>query len=466
MLRPALLLSLSLTLALAGHGAAAQSAPTPAGKLAAEIQAHAAVMPLLEELCDDVGPRLTGTLGLRRAQGWAMRKLTAYGATNVHLEAYDLGRPWHRGRASARLLNASGMQLDVVQKAWTEGTRGPVRGEVAVLDAKTLDQLKAALPALRGKIVLVLAAPRPGPEDQNDLPRFRAALDRAWQDAQPAALLLVSTKAAGLRDMWGGPTARVHRNEAIITNEHAAVLQRLIARGQAPRVELAMDGGFGPAPVQAHNVVADLPGTDPAAGMVVLGAHLDSWDLGPGATDNGSGVVTMLEVVRALHAAGLKPQRTVRVVLFSGEEQGLLGSKAYVAAHRAELADVQAVLVQDAGAGRIMAFPDMKVEAWFSALTSALAPAQPLGPLDVAYAVSKGSDHETFFKLGIPAFSPMQDPRDYWTHTQHTQADTIGHVNAADLVQAAQVMAVLAWQLAHGPRLPHVPPVPSGTTGA
>src|SRR5689334_12288408 len=197
MLRSALLLSLALTLAFTVQGAAAQSPPAPAARLAAEIKAHAAVMPMLEELCDDIGPRLTGTAGLRRAQDWAMRKLTAYGATNVHLEAYDLGRPWHRGRASARLLNASGMQLDVVQKAWTEGTRGPVRGEVAVLDAKTLDQLKAALPSLRGKIVLVLAAPRPGPEEQNDLPRFRAALDRAWQDAQPAALLLVSTKAAG-----------------------------------------------------------------------------------------------------------------------------------------------------------------------------------------------------------------------------------------------------------------------------
>lgn len=464
MLRPALLLSL----AIAAHGAAAQSAPEPTTLLAAEIKAHAAVMPLLEELCDGIGPRLTGTPGLRRAQDWAMRKLTGYGATSVHLEAYDLGRPWHRGRASARLLNASGMALDVVQKAWTEGTRGPVRGEVAVLDAPTLDRFQAVLPSLRGKIVLVVAAPRPGAEELQDLPRFRAALDRAWVDAQPAALLLVSGKAAALRDMTGGPSARVHRNEGIITKEHANLLQRLAARGQAPRVELAMNGGFGPAPVQAHNVVADLPGTDPAAGMVILGAHLDSWDLGPGATDNGSGVVTMLEVVRALHAAGLKPQRTVRVVLFSGEEQGLLGSKAYVAAHRAELANVQAVLVQDAGAGRIMAFPDMKVEPWFAALSSALAPAQSLGPLDVAYAVSKGSDHETFFKLGIPAFSPMQDPRDYWTHTQHTQADTIDHVQAADLVQAAQVMAVLAWQLAHGPRLPHIPDVPhvpSGSTG-
>ncbi|TFW10728.1 M20/M25/M40 family metallo-hydrolase [Massilia arenosa] len=465
MMRPALSLALALALALNVQSAAAQSAPSPAAQLAAEIKAHAAVMPLLEELCDDIGPRLTGSAGLHRAQDWAMRKLAGYGATNVHLEAYDLGRPWHRGRASARLLNASGMPLDVVQKAWTEGTRGPVRGEVAVLDAKTLDQMQAALPSLRGKIVLVLAAPRPGPEEQNDLPRFRAALDRAWLDAQPAALLLVAAKAAGLRDMWGGPTARVHRNEAIITREHAAVLQRLIARGQVPKVELAMDGGFGPAPVQAHNVVADLPGTDPTAGMVILGAHLDSWDLGPGATDNGSGVVAVLEAMRALHAVGLKPQRTVRVVLFSGEEQGLLGSKAYAAAHRAELDDVQAVLVQDAGAGRIMGFPDMKVEAWFVALTSALAPAQSLGPLDVTYAVSKGSDHETFFKLGIPAFAPMQDPRDYPTHTQHTQADTIDHVSAADLVQAAQVMAVLAWQLAHGPRLPHVAHVPSGTTG-
>jgi carboxypeptidase Q len=210
--------------------------------------------------------------------------------------------------------------------------------------------------------------------------------------------------------------------------------------------------------VQAYNVVGEIRGSTLPGEVVILGAHQDAWDLASGATDNGTGTVTALEVLRALRALGLKPKRTLRVVLFSGEEQGLLGSAAYVARHRATLADIQAVLVQDAGGGRILGFPDMKVEAWYSALTAALLPASEVGPFDVPYAVSRGSDHDSFFAHGIPAFSPIQDMLDYRSHTQHTELDTIDHVKPADLIQGAQVMAVTAWALLNGPRLPHQPP--------
>jgi Zn-dependent M28 family amino/carboxypeptidase len=217
-----------------------------------------------------------------------------------------------------------------------------------------------------------------------------------------------------------------------------------------------MNGGFAKTPVKAYNVVADFAGTDAADEVVIVGAHIDSWDLSGGATDNGSGTVVAMEVLRAMHASGVRPGRTLRVVLFSGEEQGLLGSKAYVAAHKDALAGIQAVLVQDAGAGRIMGFPDMKVEPWFAPLSAAVAPAKDFGPVDIVYAISKGSDHATFFDSGIPAFVAIQDPLNYRSHTQHTQADSIDQVKKADLVQAAQVMAVTAWGLLNGPRLPHV----------
>jgi len=162
-------------------------------------------------------------------------------------------------------------------------------------------------------------------------------------------------------------------------------------------------------------------------------------------------------VLRAMHAAGLRPKRTLRIILFSGEEQGLLGSKAYVAAHRLDLPSIQAVLVQDTGAGRITGFTDMKVEAWYAALSKAVVPAQAFGPLDIAYAVGKGSDHDPFFEAGVPAFAPIQDLRDYRSHTQHTQSDTIDHIDKGNLVQAAQVMAITAWELLNAPRLPHLP---------
>jgi len=429
---------------------------TGSAALAADIAAHTPMMDNLGELCDGIGPRLTGSSQLRTAQAWAMRKLEQYGAVNVHLEAYDLGRPWRRGRARAQLRNANRMTLDVVQKAWTTGTRGVVTADIAVLDAATLDQLRAALPALKGKLALVVASPVASQEQQRDLARFRAAVDQAIDGAQLAGVLLVANKEGSLREMWGSPTSRFKRNAGIITREHAGMLRRLLARGVVPHVALELDGGFGTRPVMAYNVVADLPGTDPDAGMVIVGAHLDSWDLGTGATDNGSGTVVAMDVLRAMHASGLRPMRTLRVVLFSGEEQGLLGSKAYVAAHRPELPSIQAVLVQDTGAGRITGFTDMKVEAWYAALSKAVAPAQALGPLDIVYAIGKGSDHDPFFEAGVPAFAPIQDLRDYRSHTQHSQSDTVDHIDKSNLVQAAQVMAITAWELLHAPRLPHV----------
>lgn len=441
---------------VAGLASAGEAAPPASVRLVAEIAARTPMMENLEELCDDIGPRLTGSGQLRTAQAWAMKKLEQYGATNVRLEAYELGKPWRRGHARARLLNANRMELDVVQKGWTEGTRGAIRADVGLLDVKTLDELKGALPALKGKLVLVEAVPAATPGQQQDMLRFRAEVDRAIEAAQLAGVLLVSGKAGTMADMWGGPSSRFHRNAAIVTRDHANMLRRLLKRGVVPKVELEMDGGFGKLPVKAYNVVADFPGTDPDGEMLIVGAHIDSWDLGSGATDNGSGTVVAMEVLRAMHASGLRPKRTLRVVLFSGEEQGLLGSNAYVAAHRAELPAIQAVLVLDSGAGRITGFLDMKVEPWYAALSAAIVPAKDLGPLDIVYAVGKGSDHAPFFEAGIPAFAPIQDPLNYRSHTQHSQGDTIEHVTKPNLVQAAQVMAVTAWELLNAPRLPHV----------
>lgn len=417
------------------------SAAEPTDLLAGEIAARSEIRRNLEELCDDIGPRMTGTPGLQRAQEWAMRKLASYGASQIRLESYELGRPWQRGPVHARLLNASGIELNVMQKAWTAGTRGTVRADVAVLNVKTLTEFNAALPGLKGKIVLAEATPREAPK-------------HALRESGIAAVLQVSARTDGLQDMWGGPGQRYDSNAAIITREHANLLKRLIARGITPRMELDLKGSFAAKPAKAYNVVADFPGSEPGGEMVILGAHLDSWDLSSGATDNGAGVATMLEVMRSMHASGLHPKRSLRVVLFSGEEQGLLGSKAYVETHREELPRIQAVLVQDAGSGRILAFPDMEQESWYGPLKEALAPAKALGEIDVHYAKGFGSDQDTFFKKGIPAFSPLQEMRDYRTHTQHSELDTVDHIDHAALVQAAQVTAILAWGLLNGERLP------------
>lgn len=438
--------------------AQAQTPANPADSLIAEVAARSELMPNLEALCDGIGPRMTGSPGLAAAQAWAMTSLRRYGAVDVHLEAYELGRPWRRGPASARLLNASGIALDIVQQAWTDGTAGVIKADVAPLEARTLAELRAAAPALKGKIVLMLARPAPSAEQRKDMARYRAALKQAIGQAGFAVVLSVSGREGSLLDMWGGPDSPLTRSSAIISREHAALLQRLLARGVRPRVEMRLAGGFGKLPVKAYNVVADLPGGELDDEMVIIGAHLDSWDLATGTTDNGTGTVVMMEVLRAMRGAGLQPRRRLRVVLFSGEEQGLLGSKAYLAAHHAERGAIQAVLVQDAGAGRISGFLDMKVEAWYAALTSATAAAAPVGGADVVYALGRGSDHATFFDAGIPAFPAVQDRLDYVSRTQHSQVDSVDHVKQEDLVQGAQVMALTAWGLLNGERLPHQPP--------
>lgn len=459
----ALLLVVAGALAAQVPGAKAPAKPEdPAPtRLIQEIGAHSELLRNLEELCDDYGPRLSGSHSLRRAQAWAMAKLKQYGAVNVHEEAYDLGRPWTRGIARARLLNANGQALQIAQLGWTEGTQGVVQGEVVSVDVKTLAELQAAAPRLAGKVVLLLGRPRATAAERADLKAHAAALTQAWREAHPALVLLPSEKEYGLLDMGGSPASPFSSPVAFIVKEHAHLLQRLLLRGITPRVEAELGGQFGDRVVQATNVVAELQGTDTLGEVVIVAAHQDSWDLGTGATDNGAGTVTALEVLRAVRAAGLKPRRTLRIVLFSGEEQGLLGSRAYVAAHAPELPKIQAVLVQDTGAGRILGFPDMKVDAWTAALSAAMAPAQVLGAVDLPYALSGGSDHTSFFERGIPAFSPIQEPLDYRTHTHHSQMDSFDHVAQEDLLQGAQVMAITAWGLLNGDRLPHQ--VPSAT---
>lgn len=426
--------------------------------LHAEIVKNNQLMLNLEEMCDGIGPRLTGSSQLRQAQQWAMEKLKAYGAVNVHEESYELGKAWTRGTTKVRLLNANGMVLDVQQQAWSESSPRKMAAEVVVMNVKTLDEFKQIAPRLQGKIVLALSTPKATAVQEKNLKQYSDELNQAIQAANFAAILFVSGREGNLQDMHGSPTARYKKNAAIITKEHANLLQRLIARGITPKLEFEFGGRLIKKSVKAYNVVADFPGTELADEIVVLGAHQDSWDLGTGATDNGVGTVVTMEVLRAMHALQLKPKRTLRVVLFSGEEQGLLGSKAYLKAHAADQAKIQAMLTQDAGGGRITGFLDMKVDEWFTALNDAKEQAQELSNLDIVYAAGGGSDHQAFFEQGIPAFAPIQDPLDYRSHTWHSQVDTVDHVNKDNLIQNAQVMAVMTWAMLNGKKLPHQAP--------
>lgn len=409
----------------------------------------------LEEMCDGIGPRLTGSIELRRAQQWAMAKLSAYGAIDVHEEAYDMGKPWVRGQSSARLLNANQQAISMVQQAWTTSSNYKIRADVESLKVQTLDEMRAAIPKLKGKIVLALSLPRPSAEQKKDLKQYTNEYNAIIKEANMAAVLFISERDGSLLDMHGSPNARFKHNVGIISKEQANLLQRLIARGVKPKLELQFGGKFSPQAALAYNVVADIRGSELPDEMLIIGVHQDSWDLATGATDNGVGVVLAMEVLRSIQASKLPIKRSLRVVLFSGEEQGLLGSKAYVQRHLAEMPKVQAMLTVDAGAGRIIGFPDMQVDAWYSALSEITANTNGLHQLDIVYAHSKGSDHESFYEQGVPAFSAIQEPLDYMSHTWHSEVDTIDHVKPEYLVHNAKVLGLLSLSLLNAPKLPH-----------
>ncbi|HET8714699.1 MAG TPA: M20/M25/M40 family metallo-hydrolase, partial [Holophagaceae bacterium] len=434
---------------------------TDAVRLMEEIAAHQEAMANLETLCDTFGPRLTGSESLRKAQRWALARLQAAGGESVHEEPYAFGRPWTRGEDRARLLTQGGQRLEIAALGWTPSTGGPIQAEVTVEQADTLAQAEALRGKLEGRIVLQGHLPRLDevPAVQRDAyRRLRAEL----RQERPLAILTPSEKEGDTMTMAGSPVegeGLTHQPTAFIAKEHAALLTRLARRGEPIRMELQIGGATGAAPVDAYNLVAEIKGSEWPEQVVIVGGHMDAWDLGAGATDNGTGTVAAMEVLRAIKALGLRPRRTIRIVLFSGEEQGLLGSRAYVKAHSAELKDIQAVLVDDFGTGAIKGWTLQGREDLAPALAAAMAPASVIGCHELFFGgLPESSDDWPFAKAGVPAFFAYQAFADYLTTTHHSQLDTFDHVDRAGLVQGAQAMAVTAWGLANAPeRLAHRP---------
>jgi len=415
----------------------------------------------LQELCDTIGPRMTGSDRLRRAQAWASAKLTAMGAVNVHEEAYGFGHAWTRGEERARLLTHNQVPLMIAQQAFTPGFDKPVQGEVMEPGDFKLETLQALKGQLKGKILLRGMTPRPAPGPPRPDPKAQDALTQFLKDEGVLAVLTMSNKAYGLLTTGGGPGREPGRPSipgGTLTQEGFKQLQRLLARKEPVRLELMLGGKLSKAPVNDYNVVGELKGSEKPEEVVILGAHLDSWDLGTGATDNGTGSVAALEALRALIALPVKPKRTIRVVLFSGEEQGLLGSKAYAEAHKPEMDRIQAVLVDDMGTGRIRGWALQGREDLRAPLAAAISPMNDLGLRELPLTRVGATDHASFLPFGVPAFSAFQEAEDYHTHTHHSHVDTLERVQPEALTQGAQALAVTAWELANAPALAHKAP--------
>lgn len=439
----------------------------PSSILINEVKARQEAMANLEFLSDVIGARLTGSDRLVLAHEWAESRLRSYGLTVLPREAYDFGKPWTRGVGRARLLTHSRVPLQVAQFAWTPPTPGVVRGEVLAMDGD-IDELVARIGQFKGKILLMGGRPKP----KGDMAEFRAKVQKVMQAVKEegaAGALMASGMKEGLFVMTGSPELGPRSPTvpaAFLSPESAKLLGRLLNRKEKVEVELELGGAMASTPVQAYNTLAELRGSEKPEEIVLIGAHLDSWDLATGSTDNGTGVTAAMEAMRALKASGLQPRRTIRVALFSGEEQGLFGAEAYVKAHAKELPHHQAVLIHDGGSGRVRGWSLQGREDLLPFMGRALATQNDLGNRELPLESNQDTDHAPFLPFGVPAFSAIQDgEEEYMRINHHSQVDTFDHVAPEGLLQGAQALAVTAWELASMPeRLPHRPPVAKAPT--
>jgi hypothetical protein len=444
-----------------------------AAKKGSEIKAN------LLYLCDIIGPRLTGSRNLRKANDWALEKMKRYGLTDVHLEPWLMPEGWERGSVHARLIEPdNGRTLSMASLAWRPGTGGKIQGPVVVLKAANLKELAEFQGNLKGAIVLagppqkllpldqidklrgpITSAAAPGKLNRRtigamqELARARAEL---LQKEGAAVMLQDAGKHFGLLFTTGGwdsedrPSAFSKLPALSVAHNHYEMLYRLattLPPGKV-RLELAVDNKFIPGPVAVYNTIGEIRGSEKPDEFVIVGAHLDSWDLGQGATDNGTGTTVVLETARILKQCGIRPKRTIRFILFTGEEQGLRGSKAYVVRHKGELPRISAALVHDTGTGRVIGIGAGHRPALKSLLETELVSLPKLGVTDLMAPFMGGSDHASFDRAGIPGFAMAQEIAGY-RFTHHSQADTVDRINEDNLIQGAQVMAIVAVRIAN-----------------
>jgi carboxypeptidase Q len=433
----------------------------------------------LTYLTSQIGPRLTGSPQLDKASHWTQDQFKSLGLENAHLESWSIANSWTRGPAAGRIVSPAEHELTLAGAGWSPATSGTVRGEVIGVDAEKMEDLEKYKGKLGGKIVIVTRPremepptnPILTPVGQSTIPvnhpkrevnfdnkaymQMRTALTKMMTEEKVLAMLSGSEKMWGLMNM--STSSREYQPAAFpsayLEREDYLLIWRLLDAGAPVQVDLNVQSSFSGKPVEVYNTVAEIRGTEKPAEVVILGAHLDSWDLGTGATDNGTGSMAVLEAARALQKLGVKPKRTIRFVLFTGEEQGLNGSKAYVLAHKDELAKISGVLVHDTGTGKVLTIGLMGNYNVRETIDRVLYPmAEPLGIMEPSLRSEGGSDHVPFDTAGVPGFWCVQEVADY-DKMHHSQADVLEHVRWDDLTQGAQVLAVFAYNVAELPEL-------------
>jgi hypothetical protein len=477
--------------------------------LIAEIKANSQLMKNLQYLSDVIGPRLTGSKNAETANNWTAEKMKEYGLENVRLEPWEIPMGWQRGTARMRVVEPeTNTQVLIAAAGWSPGTKGKVTGPVVIVNARNKDDLQKYKGRLKNAVVLTrppanvapITDPSYGPlggggpkkgEAKKDAGKddakkddekkgeakkgfggkgggfdqgFQAELSDFFKAEGVACTVTDSGKPHGLLTMSGGwprgDRAAVPDGpcRVYMAHESYALLWRLASRPEpaVTKVEFEITNTFVPGPVVVYNTVGEIRGSEKPDEFVVVGAHLDSWDLGTGTTDNGTGSSVVLETARAISEMvkqGHRPKRTIRFCLFTGEEQGLHGSRQYVTKHKDEMPKTSIALVHDTGTGKVLGFGthgQEKVKAVMEPELETLRSMEGWKGLDLGGI--GGSDHQSFHGSGVPGFACRQDIDEYRL-THHTQSDTFDHAKEPNLVQGAQVMAVTAMRVANMPEL-------------
>jgi carboxypeptidase Q len=433
--------------------AAAPLGPRPDEALIAEVlSARSSLEPNLRVLTDEIGGRVTGSAACERALAWGVEAFRRAGVDTVGLEGYPAPAKWEGESATAWLTDPERFPLRVVSFALAPSTPGALAA--ALVDAgegrrADFERLGAAV---KGAVALVRSRPMRSFDDL--FAEYLAAPEmmQAAVDGGAAAILFVSTRPRDLlyrHTVTWGPIAPIPM--AQVAREDGLRLGRLLEKGSPLKISLELRNRVG-GPWEAKNVVAEIRGSTKPEEVVLLGAHLDSWDLGTGALDNGVNCALVIEAARAL-ASGPRPKRTVRFVLFTGEETGLLGSRGYVARHRVELDRHVAVLIHDIGDGRIRGYFDNGRPELTAAMSAALSPVAFAGAAGSNDEALLGTDNFDFLLEGVPNFVADQET-DRYLSDYHAESDTFDKVDLREARWNAAIAAVAVAGLANATERP------------
>lgn len=485
------------------------------------------VMQTLSYLSDVIGPRLTASPGMKRANEWTRDQMTKFGLQNAHLEAWGpFGRGWTLKRFSAQVSEPLNIPLIAYPKAWSPALAPGLNAPVVYVDAKTEAELQQFKGKLKGAIVLTAAvrdvkahfealgtrlnekdllaladAPEPTPGGRRSTPEFRAAqlfnMQKYLFFRDEGAALLVDPSRAGdggtvfvqsatvaqpvTIDSYGPNAPRLIQSydknatqvtpQIVLAVEQYNRIVRMIQAGENPKMSVELNVEWQNADPMGYNTIAEIPGSDLKDEVVMLGGHMDSWHAGTGATDNAAGVAVSMEAARIIQALGLKPRRTIRVALWTGEEQGLLGSKAYVAEHFAKFDSAAAPVAGAAPAApKLITTPEYNNFAGYFNLDNGtgkirgvflqgnetvrplfrqwLMPFRDLGAATLTISNTGGTDHLSFDAVGLPGFQFVQDEIEYDSRTHHSNQDVFDRIQGDDMKQAATIMAAFVYNAA------------------